>query len=45
MSKRSVGSSQSVFGTLTTAGDSTKLHSISNPAKIADGGTLVAFAA
>jgi len=45
ISHRSGGSSQSVLGTLTNAGDSTKLHNISSPARIAAGGTLVAFAA
>ena len=38
-----VGYTQSVPGTLITAGDNTKLVSISNPPKTAGGGTLMAF--
>ena len=44
ISQKSAGSTQSVPGTFTTHGESTKLVSISRPPKMAPGGTLIAFA-
>ena len=38
-----VGSTQSVPGTVTTAGDKTKLVIIRRPPRTAPGGTLIAF--
>lgn len=43
VSQSNVASSQSVFGTVTTVGEITKLVSIVRPPNIAPGGTLIAF--